>query len=768
MTRPVPTLLSMLVAPIEKGFIELRPIAPNGGGAGRSKWFPVTAHREAAAEAAALSPTFDCYFGVVPRLQHGGRGAEDVGPASAVWADLDTEAAIAASREFAIPPTARVRSGTGANEHAYWMLSRPHDADEVVALNKDLAALLGADRASTDKARILRLPGTLNHKTSPPREVQLLELSDVRVDFDDLRAAVPKVRSPVSLQRNEPEAPSKVSAAVARVVGLVEGAQQRDERWMALCPAHDDHTPSLSISEGEDGRCLVHCFAGCTQAAVVAAMGLEMADLFSTARSSGGSDSDATKLVRAALADGIELVHDDKQVPYVCVTRFGHVETLPLRGQEFEGWLQYRSYRERGKTASAQVLHDAVGTLAGMARFEGEEVLIALRVGGDRRRVVVDLGDTAWRAAEVTAEGWTILQEPDVRFRRPRTSKNLPEPVRGGSLNELRRFINVSDDSWPLVLGWLVAALSPTGPYPMLWLLGEQGTAKSTSAEFIRDLVDPVVAARRSSPRSDRDLMISASNCWVLMLDNLTKLSEEQSNALARLATGGGFATRQLYADAEEVVFDLSRPVVVTGIQVRGVREDLRERAINLELPVIEKGSRRREQEMRREYAEARPRMFGALLDAVSCAIRRQDDVVHDGTVRMADAAAWMTAAEPALGLPDGAIVAAFHHHQEAASAAELEADPTSRLLVGHLTAHGDFSGTHGTLLEALRDMASPVDREDLPGNAAKLSARLKEIAPALRARGVEMRSPKRGRSGTRLLVIEMDAERDARDARDD
>lgn len=429
-------------------------------------------------------------------------------------------------------------------------------------------------------------------------------------------------------------------------------------------------------------------------------------------------------------------------------------------------WLQYQCWQQRSKTAPAQALQDAVGTLAGMARFDGEEVPIGLRVAGNHRRIVIDLGDAAWRAVEVTAEGWRILDEPDVRFRRASTSKSLPEPVRGGSLAELRRFVNVSDESWPLVLGWLVAALSPTGPYPMLWLLGEQGTAKSTSAEFIRDLVDPVVAARRSPSRTDRDLMISASNCWVLMLDNLTKLSEEQSNALARLATGGGFATRQLYADSEEVVFDLSRPVIVTGIQVRGVREDLQERAINLELPVIAKGARRREQEMNREYAEAWPRMFGALLDAVSCAIRRQDEVEPDGTVRMADAAAWMSAAEPALGLVDGTVVAAFVRHQNATAATQLDADPTAWLLSVHLLTKGNFEGTHSALLEALREAAhAPIDREELPGSPAKLSARLKEIAPALRARGIETHTPKRGSSGTRLIRVEID--RDARDDRD-
>lgn len=637
----------------------------------------------------------------------------------------------------------------------------------MVALNRDLATVLGADLKATDAARILRLPGTLNHKTAPPVEVRLLQISDARVSFDELRGAVPRTApEPVGAESVERQGPEGVSAAVTRIVNAVEGARSSGDHWTALCPAHDDQRPSLSIAQAEDGRCLVHCFAGCTTEAIVGALGLQLSDLFDPPLGDDGRLSDATRLVRLTVERGVELVHDEEQTPYACVACDAHRETMPVRERDFAGWLQHQSYRERGKTIGAQALQDAVNTLAAMARFDGEEVQIGLRVGGDRRRVVIDLGDPAWRAVEVTADGWRILEHPDLRFRRPKTSKPLPEPVRGGSLSELRQFVNVTDESWPLVLGWLVASLSPTGPYPMLWLLGEHGTAKSTSAGFLRDLVDPVLGARRPMPGKERDLMISASKCWILLFDNLTKVSEEQSNALSRLATGGGFATRMLYTDSEEVVFDVTRPVIVTGIQVRGVREDLQDRAITLELPVIAKGGRRREQEMEREFEAARPRLFGALLDAVACAIQRQDEVEPDGTVRMADAATWMTAAEPALGLPDGTIVAAFLSHQNATATSQLDADPTARLLTAHLLTHGNFEGTHSALLEALQAAAqTPTDRDELPRSAAKLSARLKEIAPVLRARGIEMHTPKRGASGTRLVRVEMD--RDARDDRD-
>jgi putative DNA primase/helicase len=64
------------------------------------------------------------------------------------------------------------------------------------------------------------------------------------------------------------------------VLSRLEGVKKNGKGWNALCPAHEDHDPSLSVKEGDDGRVLLHCFAGCEGGAVMAAMGLTFADLF--------------------------------------------------------------------------------------------------------------------------------------------------------------------------------------------------------------------------------------------------------------------------------------------------------------------------------------------------------------------------------------------------------------------------------------------------------------------------------------------------------
>jgi hypothetical protein len=174
-------------------------------------------------------------------------------------------------------------------------------------------------------------------------------------------------------------------------------------------------------------------------------------------------------------------------------------------------------------------------------------------------RIYLDLCDEAWRALEIDSAGWRVIDTPPVRFRRTAGMLPLPKPVTGGSIEDLRPYLNMrSNTDFVLIVAWALAALRDRGPYPVLALFGEHGTAKSTLAKLLRALIDPNSAPLRALPREDRDLFISATNGHVLVFDNLSFLADWISDTLCRLATGGGFATRQLYTDQDEVLFERS------------------------------------------------------------------------------------------------------------------------------------------------------------------------------------------------------------------
>src|SRR6266436_5358975 len=154
------------------------------------------------------------------------------------------------------------------------------------------------------------------------------------------------------------------------------------------------------------------------------------------------------------------------------------------------------------------------------------------------------------------------------------------------------------------------------------------------------------------------DLFIAASNGHVLAFDNVSGLPAWISDTLCRLATGGGFAVRQLYTDQDEVLFDAARPVILNGIEEIVTRPDLADRAVFLTLQPIPEEHRRPEQELWAAFDAARPRVLGVLLDAVVVGLKRLPATRLEKLPRMADFALWATACETALW-PTGTFWAA-------------------------------------------------------------------------------------------------------------
>ena len=340
--------------------------------------------------------------------------------------------------------------------------------------------------------------------------------------------------------------------------------------------------------------------------------------------------SQATVLVDLALASGAELFHDASGEAFATVPIGEHRETWRVRSKSCKLWLWRLYHQQNNKAPNAQAVADSLCVLESKALFDGSETAVHLRTAEHADKLYIDLCGDAWQVVEVDADGWRVVSQPPVLFRRAKAMLPLPIPRNGGKLDTLRTFINADDDGWALAAAWLVAAMRSRGPYPVLALHGEQGSGKSTQAMLLRSLVDPNSAPLRCEPREPRDLMISANNGWVVALDNLSYLPVWLSDCLCRLATGGGFSTRTLYENDDETIFTAQRPVIVTGIEEVATRGDLVDRSLMVHLPAIPESARRTEKELHAEFDAVRPMLFGALLSAVSTAMRRLPDVMLD------------------------------------------------------------------------------------------------------------------------------------------
>jgi hypothetical protein len=467
--------------------------------------------------------------------------------------------------------------------------------------------------------------------------------------------------------------------------------------------------------------------------------------------------SQAARLVK--LAARAELFHTPENETYATVVVAEHSETYPVRSTIFRIWLHHQFYQATKKIPSTQATADALNVLTGQALFDGPTLPVSVRLahtssGG----IMLDLGTPDWTAIEVTAADWHLVTNPPVKFRRPRGLLPLPIPVPGGRVDELRQFLNLaSDEDWYFVIAWLLGALRPSGPYPILGIHGEHGSAKTNLARILRSIIDPNVAPLRSHPRDDQNLVIAASNSWVIGLDNLSKVPPWLSDALCRLATGGGYGTRELYTNCEEILLDVQRPVLFTSIEDLGTRDDFADRKLGVRCPPIDDHERLTEEKLFAAVDAARPVILGALLTAVSMGLRRWDMVGDGPWPRLADFAQWITACEPALGWEPDTLVRVYGAHRQESAATVIESSAVGLAVWKFMqTRPGGWEGTQEELLEALTALTSEAIKKDgnrWPRTPRGLRGKLDRLAPDLRRLGLTIDFPPRASDARKVRI---------------
>ncbi|MFI1183246.1 hypothetical protein ACH4UT_27380 [Streptomyces sp. NPDC020799] len=456
-----------------------------------------------------------------------------------------------------------------------------------------------------------------------------------------------------------------------------------------------------------------------------------------------------------------------KGVPYA-VPWDGPAIALPLRAQANSSTGSLRQHLIRDfantydRTASQSAVADAVNALDALS-MAAPEADVWLRVASDPRDPTVtwlDLGRPDGQSVRIAPDGWT-LTDPDPEtgpvWRRSKLVGELPLPERptGGWKSAMAAFAELlpfTDATLPLAVAWVLAALRPELPRPIAYLTGEQGTGKSTSGRMLVGLLEGARTPLRQPPENSRDFGVTASAGWTLPLDNLSGIPEWLSDSLCRAVTGDAQTSRALYSDDDVNVLDYQRPVLLTGIDVGAVENDLAERMMPLELQPITK--RRTIADLWGAYASAHPQILGALLDLAVLVWAELPEAAEDLTdrPRMADFIELLHALDRVTGWQG---VPAYYATQDGLADTVLDGQPvTAALRDWASSATFPADGWMGTMTElhALLSARSPIG-ERWPRTPGVLSARLRKSAPALRSRGINIIAPTSNKHGRRYTI---------------
>jgi hypothetical protein len=279
-------------------------------------------------------------------------------------------------------------------------------------------------------------------------------------------------------------------------------------------------------------------------------------------------------------------------------------QTFALSDPLLHDWFRDRYFRNNGHPLSSHTLHHILATLRARAHCHARRFIVGIRATGTPSTICIDLCNADSESIAITKDGWQITTTPEVTFQSTRGQLPLgrpeaPESENSGILesenaepraagahfpaafldSRLPDFLTSS----PGISEWLLAALRPTGPYPILILHGPPSSGKSTLAKALRSLIDPVTAPLLPLPSRAGAISKLALRHRVLAFDHVTHMSPTATDALCRISSGIGIET------ADSVQLEIARPIIITtprnGIGDWIPRPDLAARCITVQLP---------------------------------------------------------------------------------------------------------------------------------------------------------------------------------------
>lgn len=432
-----------------------------------------------------------------------------------------------------------------------------------------------------------------------------------------------------------------------------------------------------------------------------------------------------------------ELFHDSNKDVYARDRTSSEVRSLTSR--QFRDSLQAGFYTETGKAPRDQSIREALGTLAGLGRFQGECLDVHLRTAGSAGEYFLDLAvPGSSRAVRLCPGAWEIVDTPAAMFVRPESMQPLPDPIPGSSIEPLWRVANIPYGSHLLALTWMIECLRPDTPYPVAELLGEQGSGKSGTQTAMRRLIDPNACDLRGAPKSVEDVFVSAGACCIVSYENISHLAAPMQDALCTIATGGGHAKRKLYSDCEESIISVKRPIILNGISACVTAQDLVDRTITIETPVITE--RLEVTELWRDFDKERPKLLGALLDIAVKALELLPTmhIPAKDRPRLVEFARLGMAVAAATGRSPSEFMIQFNASRQESLARTIDASPVATAVVD--MAEDRPEGITAPVKEILLclERYRPSGCDSWPKSAKGLGDALRRAAPALRQIGIE------------------------------
>lgn len=600
-----------------------------------------------------------------------GNKAQNITETPCLFADLDGPP-LENLQRLGLQPHAIIETSPG-KYHAYWLIDGL-TIQQFKPLQQRLAKLFDSDKAVVDLPRLMRLPGFMHMKNpQAPFLTHFIKFEEMpRYSVSEFLAALREAEDNQGIGRSvvQSDRPKPLSTRIAEVADAKRARDAIDfliqtgnldvgnyDEWsklgMGLKHSLDEagfviwHEFS-AISDGykgeDDCRQKWNSFSNdCEKPLTIATYIARAKDLGwkwpQSRRKSKDEKSPAPAVIAATMAKelGDAFWMDHQGTPHVSFA----MQITPELDRLIHAPVDSTTYRELlysrynahtvTEVLGKEQLNSAILLLKVEAQ-KGDKHHVFLRSGRHGDDLYIDLGREDGQVVRVNACSWEVLSAAPIRFLyRGKGLGELPIPIQGGSLDTFHNHYNVSPHDVTRIIAFQMAALMTVSSYPILLILGQQGTGKSTLGDMVISLIDPPVErkhGRMSFASNEQNLFVRSKHTPILFFDNISVVDHFASDALCRIVTGGTMATRKLYTDDDEHLVSVTRPVIATCIGAPTSRGDFLDRSVTIEALPVE--NRKTEKCVWSEFESDRPAMFGALLTAISMSMKNATQIEAD------------------------------------------------------------------------------------------------------------------------------------------
>ncbi|MBU4266949.1 MAG: bifunctional DNA primase/polymerase, partial [Candidatus Altiarchaeota archaeon] len=414
-----------------------------------------------------------------------------------------------------------------------------------------------------------------------------------------------------------------------------------------------------------------------------------------------------SEVIIQLVRDKAEFFHNQYHEPYARISVEEHFEVWSLKSRQFKRWLSKILWEAKQEAAGSEATNVALNVLESIAYFDGPQIELQNRVVLINNEIYYDLTNEEWEAIRISADGWSIVRNPDSMFRRYAHQISQTRPGKSGDITKILKYLNLrNDDDKLLTLVYIVNCLVPDIPHLIPILHGPQGSAKSTYFKVIRSLVDPSSLLIITFPKDKNELVQKLSHHYCAFFDNVTKLSDWQSDTLCRASTGEGYSKRELYSDDEDVIYSYRRCVSLNGINIAAHKPDLLDRGMLIELERIPENRRMTEKEFWEKFNKDKPDILAGILDALSKAMKIKEGLKINRLPRMADVAEWGEAIAQAMGYGEYVFLQAYMRRLGEQNKETIEGHSIGPAIMDIMTERNEWEGTPTELLDELRQRA--------------------------------------------------------------